>query len=184
VDVGAYAGALLIGYHAGASSLRGTLAHTISGEFLHEVRLNGVVMSEAGVSAAIAGHYGVPVLMIAGDDVAVEETQRLLGAMASATLKTSLGFLSALNPSPDEADQRLREGVRDAMTWIGRSRPFTVSAPITLELRLRTRFMAEWMSYLEAVRQIDAFTVSYEASNIVAVSRFLQFLTSARGALG
>ncbi len=184
VDVGDYAGALLIGYHAGASNLGGTLAHTVSGEFFHEIRLNGLVVSEAAISAAIAGHYGVPVLMIAGDDVAVKETQDLLGEMASATLKTSLGFLSALNPSPDIANQRLREGVRKAVSLIGKREPFAVAAPVRLEIRLRTRFMAEWLSYIEEVEQLDAFTIAYHAKDMVAVSRFLQFLTSARTALG
>jgi D-amino peptidase len=184
IEVGDYAGTLLIGYHAGATNMGGTLSHTISGEFFHEIRLNGVTASEAGISAAIAGHFGVPVLMIAGDDVAVAETRALLGDIASAQLKTSLGFLSAMMLSPEAADARLREAVREAIGRIGTISPYVFAPPVALEIRLRTRFMAEWLGYIDEVEQLDAFTIRYPARDMVAASRFLQFITSARGALG
>jgi len=183
VEIGRFDGALLIGYHAGGASPSGVLAHTISGEFFHEIRLNGVTVPEAGVSAAIAGHFGVPVLMIAGDDVAVAEALDLLGDIAGACLKTSYGFLSALNPAPETADRRLREGVRAAVARIGKVQPYVIEGPVDLRIRLRTRFTAEWLSYLQDVERPDAFTIRYPARDIVAASRFLQFLTSARTAL-
>lgn len=183
VEAGQYEGALLIGYHAGATNPRGTLAHTVSGEFFHEVKLNGVTVSEAAISAAIAGNFGVPILMVAGDDVAIEETRGLLGDIATACLKTSTGWLSALNPSPAAADLTLRTGVRDAIARIGQISPYVVTAPVTLDIRLRTRFVAEWLSYLGGIEQLDAYTIRYRAEDILGVSRFLTFLTSARTVL-
>jgi D-amino peptidase len=184
IEVGDYAGALLIGYHAGAANPGGTLAHTMSGEFFHDVKLNGVTLSEAGISAAIAGHFGVPVLMVAGDDVAVEETRALLGDIATATLKTSLGFLSTMTLSPEAANQRLRAGVRDAVARIGAIEPYVIDGPAEVQIRLRTRFVAEWLSYIAPVERLDAFTVRYPAADMVMASRFLQFVTSARAAIG
>jgi len=184
VEVGAYAGALLIGYHAGATNVGGNLSHTMSGEFFHEIRLNGAAASEAVISAAIAGHFDVPILLVAGDDVVIEETRAILGDLATAQLKTSIGFLSARMLSPQTADDRLREGVRDAFVRKDRVQPYKVSTPVTLDIRLRTRFMAEWLSYIDVIEQLDAFTVRFNAKDIVLASRFLQFLTSARAALG
>lgn len=184
VEAGEYAGALLIGYHAGASNIGGTLSHTMSGELFQEIRLNGITVSEAGISAAIAGQFGVPVLLIAGDDVAVAETRQLLGDVAAAILKTSLGFLSASHLSPAAADLALRQGVRDAIGRAGAIRPFVIEGPVEVQIRLRTRFVAEWLSYLSAVERIDAFTVRYVAADMLEASKFFQFLTSARGAIG
>ncbi|MGD2068673.1 MAG: M55 family metallopeptidase, partial [Gemmatimonadota bacterium] len=65
--------ALFVGYHASTTNPRGVRAHTMSSANLTAVRLNGTPMSEAGVNAAIAGHFGVPVVMISGDDAIVEE---------------------------------------------------------------------------------------------------------------
>ena len=53
----------------------GVRAHTFSTANLTAVRLNGVAVPEAGINAAIAGHFGVPVIMVSGDDAAVEETR-------------------------------------------------------------------------------------------------------------
>jgi hypothetical protein len=44
--------------------------------------------------------------------------------------------------------------------------------------------MAEWLGYIDEVEQLGAFTIRYPARDMVAASRFLQFITSARGALG
>jgi len=183
IDHGHYDGALLIGYHAGGSNPKGTLSHTLSGEFFHEVRLNGRVASEAVISAAIASHFGVPVLLVAGDDVAVQESVERLGEVATATLKTSLGWLSAMVLPPAEAEARLRSGVRDAIGRIGRLPPQQPETPCVLEIRLRTRFVAEWLSYLEGIELLDAYTVRYRGADIVAVSRFLTFLGFARAAV-
>jgi len=183
VEVGRYDGALLLGYHAGASNPRGTLAHTLNGELIQELRLNGVIASEAAISAAIAGHFGVPILMLAGDDVAIEETRVLLGDIATTCLKTSIGWLSALNPSPAAADLALRAGVGDAIGRIGRLAPYVVPGPVTLDIRLRTRLVAEWLAYLGGIELLDAYTIRYRADDIVGVSHFLTFLTSARSVL-
>lgn len=180
VEEGSYAGAFLLGYHAGASNPAGTLAHTISSEFIQEIRLNGRIVSEAGISAAIAGHYGVPILLFAGDDVAVAEARADLGDIATATLKTSLGSLSAVTLAPAAADRVLREAVREAMRRIGTASAPGEAAPMLLEMRLRTRLVAEWLGYLPQVVRTDAFTIAYRAEDIAAASRFIGFLSAAR----
>jgi D-amino peptidase len=184
IESGKYLGALLVGYHAGATNLGGTLAHTVSGALFQEVRLNGVTVSEAGISAAIAGAHGVPVLMIAGDDEVIAETRGFLEDVAAAELKASLGFLSALNPSPQEADRRLRAGVREAVASAGKRKPYVIDPPISLEIRLRDRFVAEWLAYVHPIEQLDAFTIRYPAGDMLGASRFLQFLSSAHKVLG
>jgi D-amino peptidase len=183
IELGRYSGALLIGYHAGASNPHGTLAHTISGELFADVRLNGVSVSEAAISAAIAGHFGVPVLMVSGDDVAVQEASSLLSGIATACLKNSVGWLSAMTQSPETAGNTLQAAVKDAISRIGKVKPLTLGAPLELELRLRNRFIAEWLSYLPGIERTDAFTIKHQSQDMVAVSRFLQFLGSAKTAL-
>ena len=183
IEKGRYDGALLLGYHASADDIGGTLSHTLSGEFFQNVRLNGVSCSEAAISAAIAGHYGVPVLMVAGDDVTIDEITAVLPGIATACLKYSNGFLSTTTLSPGAARKVLQQAVADAAGKIGSIAPYEVAGPILLELRLRTRFVAEWLDYLDNVERIDAFTVRIQCADIVGVSRFLQFITAARGAL-
>src|SRR6185503_18524338 len=60
--------AVFIGYHASTTNPVGVRAHTISSANLAAVELNGVSMPEAGINAAIAAHFGVPVVAISGDN--------------------------------------------------------------------------------------------------------------------
>jgi D-amino peptidase len=183
IENGKYDGACLIGYHASAGNPGGVLSHTMSGEFFHEVRLNGEPVSEAELSAAIAAHFGVPIVMAAGDDVAIREMREALGDIAAAELKTSYGLYSAINPSLGVAASRLRDATREAFRLKDRARLYKIAGAVDLEIRLRTRFVAEWLSYLAPVERVDAFTVRYRAQDILDVSRFLMFLAFARTAV-
>ena len=73
--------AMFIGYHASTANTSGVRAHTISSANLTSVKINGVEMTEGSISAAISGHFGVPVVMISGDDAAVAEVQSVVGDM-------------------------------------------------------------------------------------------------------
>ena len=52
-------------------------------------------MPEAGINAAIAGHFNVPVIMISGDDVIVKEATDLLGNIEGAVVKWAVSFHAA-----------------------------------------------------------------------------------------
>ena len=84
--------AMFIGYHSATTNLRGVRAHTISSARLTSIELNGRPMAEAGINAAIAGHFAVPVVMVSGDDAAVEETRALLGDVEGAIVKRAISF--------------------------------------------------------------------------------------------
>ena len=63
---------IFIGYHAKADSPRGLFAHTGSG-VVKDVQVNGRSAGEGGLNTLMAQWYGVPVVMISGDDVAIEQ---------------------------------------------------------------------------------------------------------------
>jgi D-amino peptidase len=182
IELGSYAGALLVGYHAGATNPGGVLSHTLSSDLFQEIRLNEQVVSEAALSAAIAGHFGVPVLMVAGDDVFVDEARLLFGDVPAATLKTAYGTSSALNPSLAVAASRLRDATRAGIAGAGERRPHRLEGPVSIDLRLRTRSVADWLAYLPGVERTGAFAVQYRAEDIIATSRFLMFVTFAKSA--
>jgi D-amino peptidase len=70
--------AVFIGYHASTGNPAGVRAHSFSSATLADVRVNGESVSEGAFNAAIAGHFGVPVVAVSGDDVAVEEIRTVV----------------------------------------------------------------------------------------------------------
>lgn len=170
--------AIFIGYHASAVSPRGVRAHTISSARLQDVRLNGRSMPEGGINAAIAGYFGVPVVMVSGDDVAVGELRALLGDVEAAVVKRALSFHSAETVTPEAASRLIGEKVATALRQLERFKPFVVAPPVALELRFKHYRPAEMLAYLPMVERVDAYSVRYVGADILAVSRFLEFVTT------
>jgi D-amino peptidase len=173
-------GAIFIGYHTSTTNTRGVRAHTISSANLTAVRLNGTPMPEAGINAAIAGHFGVPVLMISGDDAIVEEAQTLLGDVEGAVVKWSYGFHSARTMTPDAALDVIRESALRAVSRAEERAPYRLEGPIELEVAFKNYMPSEVLSYLPNVDRVDSHTVRFVGADMVEISRFIEFLTTYR----
>jgi D-amino peptidase len=170
--------ALFIGYHSGTTNARGVRAHTISSARLTAVELNGRSMPEAGINAAIAGHYGVPVVMISGDDAAVEEARALLGDVEGAVVKRSLSFHSAATRTPEAGQALIRERVKSALQRRASFRPFVLPTPIRLDVTFKNYRPAEMLAYLPIVERITAHAIRYMGRTIIDVSKFIEFITT------
>ena len=173
-----FAGVIFLGYHTATTNAAGVRAHTISSARFADVRLNGRSMPEAGLNAAIAGHYGVPVLMISGDDQVAKEAQGLFGNIETATVKYALGFHSARTLTPEASAALIAEKVTRAMSRLNEFKPYVVTKPVTLEVRFKNYRPSEVLEYLRVVERRDAHTIRFVGSDIIEVSRFLQFINN------
>ncbi len=171
-------GAIFIGYHTSTTNTEGVRAHTLSSANLTAVRLNGIPMPEAGLNAAIAGHFGVPVLMISGDDAIVAEAQGLLGDIEGAAVKEAISFHSATTMMPEAALQLIRDKVTAAMQRIDDFKPYNLDPPIELQVSFKNYRPPQLLSYLPEVELVDSHTIRYVAEDMVAVSKFLEVITS------
>lgn len=173
-----FAAVIFVGYHASTSSTTGVRAHTQSSALLTRIALNGASMSEAGINAAIAAQYGVPVVMITGDDAIVEETKRRLGPIEGVAVKQAIGFHSAATLTPAAAERLIRQQAKAALERRGQMKPYVVSRPITLEVSFKNYRPVELLGYLPGVERIESHTVRFVARDMREVSKFLEFVTS------
>ena len=169
-------GAIFIGYHASTDNSAGVRAHTMSSARLTSVKLNGMPASETAINAAIAGHFGVPVIMLSGDDVIAAEASALLGDLETAVVKQAYGFHSAETLMPGAAYRLIEETVTRAVRRIDDFEPWDLDGPIELEVSLKHYRPVEVLGYLEIVERIDSHTIRYRGPDIIAVSDFLIFL--------
>jgi len=170
--------AIFIGYHASTSNTQGVRAHTISSANLTAVRLNGVEMMEASINAAIAGDFGVPVVMISGDDAVVEEARRVVGDMEGAVVKWSLGFHAARTLMPEPSYALIKDRVRAALGRLDEFTPYRMDGPVELEISFKNYMPAELMAYLPNVDRVDAHTIRFVGQDMTEVSKFIEFTTS------
>ncbi len=170
--------AILLGYHASTTNPDGVRAHTLSSARYADVRLNGRSMSEAGLSAAIAGHFGVPVIMISGDDAAVAEAQQMIGDVEGAVVKWNYSFHSAKTLTPEAAYGLIADKVKLAIGRLRDFRPFVLEAPVTLDLRFKNYRPSQLLSYLSIVDRPDAHSIRFVGTDMIDVSKFLTVVGS------
>ena len=171
-------GVIFLGYHTGTTNMSGVRAHTISSARLADVRLNGTSMPEAGINAAIAGRFNVPVIMISGDDAIVKEATDLLGNIEGAVVKWAISFHSAKTLTPEMAYELIREKTKKAIARIKELKPYKVKEPVQLDVRFKAYRPSEMLSYLSIVQRTDSHSIRFVGKDIIEVSRFLEFITS------
>jgi D-amino peptidase len=131
---------VFVGAHAMAGVSDGVLCHTVSSEAWYNAAINGTLVGESGIVAAVAGSFGVPAVFVSGDEVTCREVQDLVGPqVVTAPVKVGLGRYSARNMAPADACDLIESRVQSAVE--GRARwpaPLTFNAPVTFKVELAT----------------------------------------------
>ncbi|HEX7588438.1 MAG TPA: M55 family metallopeptidase [Anaerolineae bacterium] len=144
------------GYHARAGSEMANIDHTYNGpDIVQGVWLNGIEVGEYGLNAALAGYYGVPVVLITGDQTACAQAKELLGAdLETVEVKQALGRVSAKNLHPTKAHALIRAAAERALVSRSKRAPFVLQAPITLRLALARTTQAERCTLMPNVKRV------------------------------
>ena len=170
--------AIFIGYHASTSNPEGVRAHTISSANLTDIRLNDVSVPEAGINAAIAGHFGVPVVMLSGDDAIVKEAQALLGDLEGAVVKWAISFHAARSLTPAAANDLIRKKAQAALARLNEFQPYRVETPVRLQVSFKNYRPPELLAYLAGVERVDSHTIGFQGKDMIEISKFLEFITN------
>ena len=171
---------LLIGYHAKAGTENAILDHTISGSVVRAIKVNGLELPELGLNAAIAGYYGVPVVLVSGDAAVCRQTSDILGQdVMTVQVKEAYGRLAAKLVPMAEARRMIKAGVKEALAKLGRANPFKMVAPYTFELGYHVSAQADMGAMLlPSVKRVDARTLSFTADDYIQGFRTLRALIS------
>lgn len=170
--------AILVGYHAGTTNPNGVRAHTMSSARFADVRLNGRSVPEGGLSAAIAGYFGVPVVLVTGGDAAVAEVQEAVPGITGAVVKWSISFHAARTLTPDAAYDLIERRTREALSRLEAYEPLVLRGPVTLDVRFKNYQPSQVLAMLPIVDRPDAHSIRYVGPDILAVSRFLEVMTN------
>jgi D-amino peptidase len=174
---------LFIGYHASTNNPEGVRAHTFSSATLTRVAINGKEMTEGSWNAAIAGHFGVPVVMMSGDDAAFTEVRSQIGQIEGAVVKNHLGFHSANTLTPEASQQLIAEKVKAAFGRLRDFKPFKVVSPLTLDITFKHYQPAEVLAYLPGVERLDSHSIRYHPKDMIEASNFMVVVSSYNPAL-
>ena len=135
-------------------------------------------MPESWINAAIAGYFGVPIVAISGDNVAVGEAQSLIGNMEGAVVKQAISFHSAATMTPEAAQLLVRQKVKAGVQRRASLRPYVVRSPVRLDVTFKNYTPAEMLTFLPNVTRTTSHGIRFEGRDILQVSRFLEFINT------
>jgi len=167
---------VFVGYHAAEGRPNATLSHSFDGTM--EVELDGVTVPEAGFNAAIAGDFGVPVVFLSGDQTICEDARKLLGPIETAVVKEATGFYSASMIHPEEAQKRIREGVKRGVEGRKEIKPYRVARPVRLRIRFNEVVVAEVVAMLPGVERPAGNVIVFQGRDMIEVSKFFEAISN------
>lgn len=157
-------GLCMVGLHTMQHVPGALLAHSYLREY-DAIYLNGVLVGEIGVEAALAGEQGIPLVLVTGDDLGCKEAETLIPGITTCAVKRSLGDSEAVCYPPSVTGPMLRQAAaKAAKTPVA---PFVLQAPYEIRIRFSE------CPYLHAMQRLhpeifeDARTVVMRGDNLL-----------------
>ncbi|WP_447774978.1 M55 family metallopeptidase [Variovorax boronicumulans] len=162
----------MVGYHSRAQG-RGILAHTINSFAFASISLGGQELGEAGIYGALAGEYGVPVVMGSGDDVFIAENRALFPHATFVQTKRATGCNSGVSLSPEESRRAIRTGVQEALATRAKAQPLVLKGPQAVTLRCQSPALADLFCQWPNFERVDGVTLRFVADSVESAVRML-----------
>jgi D-amino peptidase len=144
-------GIAFVGYHAGAG-MAGVLAHTYLANSITGVWLNGVRASEGLLNAHVVAEYGVPVVLVTGDDVACEDALGYAPEAPKVAVKDHVSRYAAVCRTPARTAAEIRAAAQEGAKLAGRRAPVS-DGPFTIALEFDAEHLAAAATLVPGVAQ-------------------------------
>lgn len=159
-----------IGYHAQAGTPDAVLKHTITGT-IYDLKLNGKVVPEAGLNAAIAGYFGVPVALVTGDLAVTLQAKEILGDVSTVAVKEGIGKAGKMI-HPEKARKLIKDAAAEALKNLARYKPFKLTSPVTMEITFTKEDLAAKASWIPGAKKTGNRSVAFTHDDFIEVLKF------------
>ena len=174
----AYAGVLLIGYHA-RHNTPGVLAHTYYGVVISEIKVNRKVVGEFEFNALVAGYYNVPVVFVSGDDCLSQQVKEFDSRIETLIVKNAHSRYTAECLHPKKVRQLMEEQVYEAISGgVGSLKPIKIDGEVELEIAFLNSGMAEATLFMPGVELVEPNRVRYRAKDVIEAYKVKAALTT------
>lgn len=175
-----YAAVIFIGYHARAGSPVGVLAHTGTGA-IADLKINSTRVGESGMNTFYAASYGVPVVMLTGDNIAIAQARELTPDIETVEVKEAIGTRAAVYRPLQEVRAAIRSTAEHAIRSRGAHPPIQLKPPFTLEVTFSSPTLADLAEAIPTVKRTGPATVTYVTDDFRAGYRLLRLLYAFMG---
>jgi D-amino peptidase len=164
---------IFIGYHARANTPNAVLKHTMTGA-IYDVILNGKKMPEAGINGFIAGNFGVPVVLVAGDLAVCKQAKELFGNVETVAVKEGIGRAAKML-HPLKSQGLIEKKTTEALKKLKDFKPFKLKPPYKMVITFKDEERAESASWIPGAKRSGNTSVSFTSSDFMEVLKFFMF---------
>jgi D-amino peptidase len=162
-------GVAFVGYHAPAGA-DGVLAHTYLANSITAVRVNGETASEGRLNAYVAAQYGVPVILVTGDDRACADAGTYAPDAPAVAVKDCVSRYAAVCRPPAVTAAAIRQAAAAAAKLAGR-RDGQPADRFRAEVEVDAAQLAQAAAIVPGVRRVGERAVEYDSSSAYELIR-------------
>jgi len=161
-----FSAVIFIGQHAMAGAERGILSHSYSSQGIHNIWMNGKPTGEVGARVMLAGYFGVPAVMLAGDTAACREIRELVPQAECAEVKSGVSRTAGYMLPHAAACGLIREKARRAMERLAEFQPYKLAGPVEVKVEFTPRGTTTFRPR-EGIEQLNERTWVFRGKDIV-----------------
>ena len=150
----------LVGYHATGGTGRGIMEHALAGG-LHRFWINEIEGGEILASAAVAGAFGVPVVLITSDAAGCAEALELVPNMKTAPVKQGLGRFMGLLSHPSTTAPLIERAAQSGLADAKSIPPLVLGGSATIKVQFRDTALCDLAEHMEGVDRLDGYTLEW-----------------------
>ncbi|MDN3293932.1 M55 family metallopeptidase [Streptomyces ficellus] len=176
VQYGDVDGVAFVGYHTGAGT-EGVLAHTYLANSITGVWLNGVRASEGLLNAHVVAEFGVPVILVTGDDLTCEDALAYAPEARKVAVKDHVSRYAAVCRTPTRTAADIRAAAKDATALAVRYEPVR-GGPFTVELEFDAEHLPAAATLVPGVAASGERSVAYTGETMYEAIRAFKAVTT------
>ncbi|MFG2603071.1 M55 family metallopeptidase [Streptomyces sp. NPDC048514] len=169
-------GIAFVGYHGGAG-MEGVLAHTYLANQITGVWLDDVRASEGLLNAHVVAEYGVPVVLVTGDDVACEDALGYAPEALKVAVKDHVSRYAAVCRTPARTAADIRSAAKEAAQLAVRHEP-AQAGPFTVAVEFDAEHLAMAATVVPGVARIGERKVAYTSATMFEGIRTFKAVTT------
>ncbi|MEU3725700.1 M55 family metallopeptidase [Streptomyces sp. NPDC031705] len=169
-------GVAFVGYHTGAGA-EGVLAHTYLANSITGVWLNGLRASEGVLNAHVAAEYGVPVILVTGDDLTCADAAGYAPDARTVAVKDHVSRYAAVCRTPARTAADIRAAAAEAVKLAVRHEPVR-GGPFTVDVEFDAEHLAMAATVVPGVERSGERRIAYTSGTMYEGIRTFKAVTT------
>ncbi|MGW1775258.1 M55 family metallopeptidase [Streptomyces sp. NPDC002104] len=169
-------GIAFVGYHTGAGE-EGVLAHTYLANSITGVWVNGTRASEGLLNAHVVAEYGVPVVLVTGDDLTCVDAAGYAPDAVTVAVKDHVSRYAAVCRTPARTAADIRAAAQEAAALAVRHEPVR-GGPFAVEVEFDAEHLAMAATVVPGVERTGERRVGYTSGTMYEGIRTFKAVTT------